>query len=137
MGINKMKSLLITLALGLMASSSAFAYNSNYYPLGNGHVLNTPTGPVYIPNAPRPANTPVGGQGVLFHTNIKITSKTVTDPITKKDSVIKTYSAWVRDCNDVALPSNPSQEAVAHDGDRIELKFDRAGSCSVGGWKKY
>ena len=118
----------------VILSSNAFAA-SNYYRYGNGFVVTTPNGSqVYMPNKTAPAVAPMTGQGVTFYSDLIVTKEIVKQE-KEKDKTVVHYSAWVRNCNTVILPSKSQYDQTAHNGQKIELKFERAGSCNVADWK--
>ena len=121
---------------GVLFSLNSFAYNNGnvrYY--GNGAIVKTPDGSsLYIPRQNNKSQKPLGGQGVIFSTTLKVTMEKTLDE-DGKPTTVKKYKAWVRHCGEVELQEKKDQNAKT--GDRIELRFDRAESCNVMDWKKY
>jgi len=109
-----------------------------YYNTPGGTFVTTPQGNLYIPH-PNPTNT-LSGVGMTFNTTVQIESsqETVTDASGKTTTkTVKKYSAYVRNCGIVQLPSNESAEKSVQNGDRVELKFAADRSCLVQDWRRF
>lgn len=118
--------------MSIIFSSSAFAYQQAY-------VIRTTSGNVIVPlnRNNNQQNQQLKGQGLTFVTTVdQIDVTKEVDPTTQKEKETKTFKAWVRGCDRVALPSKKELEQSVHQGDHVEVRFNAPGSCTVIDWKK-
>jgi hypothetical protein len=119
------KLLLIPVVLTLTTSAHAY-FNRPY-----GNVIILPQ------NTNNQAQKPLQGTGMVFNSTVKVATKTSVDPTTGKPVETKTFTTWIRNCGDVTLPTTKDDEKKLKEGDRVELKFDKDGSCVVASWRRF
>lgn len=116
-----------------------FSLNSSaYYMRGsNSFIYRTPGGGPIIIQKDQNGQKGLQGAGMMFNGPVRITTEQEEDPETKKPKEKKVFKVWIRNCGEVTLSTTKEDENKLKDGDRVELRFEGARSCTVASWRRF
>jgi hypothetical protein len=136
-----MKIAVISMLISMVAASVCEARVTG--PYGGWTVYRTPVGGTIMMPPQANNSRSLRGQGVTFSASVTVEETTVPNPEAgpnfpnqPKDKKVKKYSAWLRNCGTVDLPSKPTEEPRVRTGDHVELRLEGMGSCTVSDWRK-